>query len=906
MRFFHTFAKSADQSLPVAPSNTWPHQLFIRIEHYFRREMSVPVLPSEVSTRLRPRTPSIRLPPKPKTAGGLTKGKQVMDLRETKGWMKAVLDNVRIRSRRLLSFSSDIRGRLDNAAEYDLSVLSAPKMSPAHPPERLGAGEDCTAHMSLPSDTERMDAFLMTLADAGFVQIDSPLATRELYILASQLPACDPDAKHVLDLLTKCLRSPGLFSQAPWEADNDEHARPSRFYPFYPAFDAHFNVWGDDALQKLEEYRRIHRAGRQPHASPDQSQHGAEHAAAFGSASRLVGQSAAGSTARGYAQDESEGTELPGNHATAPRYLLLLSLPHCYPFVWRGRSIHLGSHITVDMHMSRYRLRLVADGSRAELQSCKDHLYHIFANARSASAEPGGNARSASARGLGASTGTTSRTETAFRGQRDDPRRSASCRSAFPLPTVSDFMAHIHSVQKEVTKINQGIYTLARAIIHEVPRQRQRLHFQRADVDASLESPAPAPIIRVAAPDAGRHSKDNKGGVMDELIQQCYELASGHALRSLPFIVSPRMRAEMTILVSELATDWLAFITDDCVSTDRKTFKWAVTALEHASIATLGDNVLRLDPRLYTRLQHKVSLCMRLLISHFDVLGARSSIHTRLREVQEKFELDQIERTDRDHAAWGIGAPAAIGTTLARSEPPRPMTQAEVAATILLSSDLRAHVSTALSKANALDDDRATYLRAHQLMGRVLDSSRIEDQGLRLLASARQMSLQWQADSVVGIGSFGTVYRALDMEAGTLMAVKEIRFRDIALHPAFFTDTRDEMRVMQTLDYHPNIVRFFGLEVHRDKVFFFMELCEGGSLATGLELGPISDERIVQLYALQMLDGLIYLHSKGIVHCDIKPESMSLPVSSCLEILSGDCVADPVPSPSLVTIRYLA
>jgi mitogen-activated protein kinase kinase kinase len=52
-----------------------------------------------------------------------------------------------------------------------------------------------------------------------------------------------------------------------------------------------------------------------------------------------------------------------------------------------------------------------------------------------------------------------------------------------------------------------------------------------------------------------------------------------------------------------------------------------------------------------------------------------------------------------------------------------------------------------------------------------------------------------------------------------------------------------------------------------------MEFCSGGSLAGLLEHGRIEDEQVIMVYALQLLEGLAYLHESGIVHRDIKPES---------------------------------
>jgi mitogen-activated protein kinase kinase kinase len=163
----------------------------------------------------------------------------------------------------------------------------------------------------------------------------------------------------------------------------------------------------------------------------------------------------------------------------------------------------------------------------------------------------------------------------------------------------------------------------------------------------------------------------------------------------------------------------------------------------------------------------------------------------------------------------------------------------------------------------------------HRTLGKVLNEEIPEDRSLSVLASSSSnISVRWQQGKFIGAGAFGSVYLALNLDNGSLMAVKEIKFQDISGLPNLIKQIKEELSVMEML-HHPNVVEYYGIEVHRDKVYIFEEYCQGGSLAGLLEHGRIEDEGITQVYTMQMVEGLSYLHSRGIAHRDIKPDSMS-------------------------------
>lgn len=319
-----------------------------------------------------------------------------------------------------------------------------------------------------------------------------------------------------------------------------------------------------------------------------------------------------------------------------------------------------------------------------------------------------------------------------------------------------------------------------------------------------------------------------------ETVQNLFTFAREFGQRGINVMDESR-KGHLAINLINLCIEWLSFICDDCVPTDIRTFRWTVVAIEFTMIMTRGVNIVALSDEQFTKLRLKVAGCMTLLISHFDIMGARSTAERRQR-IRRENELNKKSAVKDD---------------------------------VELVNDFHNEIA---KKVEQLEE----RLKSNQNMGKVLDETDTNAELLTYLSSNfSKMSIRWQQGRFIGSGSFGTVYAAVNMDTGSVMAVKEIRMQDSQSMKQVLKAIRDEMTVLEMLN-HPNIVHYFGVEVHRDRVFIFMEYCQGGSLARLLEYGRIEDEKVNQVYTMQMLEGLAYLHHKGVVHRDVKPENILL------------------------------
>ncbi len=124
----------------------------------------------------------------------------------------------------------------------------------------------------------------------------------------------------------------------------------------------------------------------------------------------------------------------------------------------------------------------------------------------------------------------------------------------------------------------------------------------------------------------------------------------------------------------------------------------------------------------------------------------------------------------------------------------------------------------------------------------------------------------FQLLSVIGSGGMGTVFRAFDLRTGAIVAVKVTRRLDSWSVYRF----NEEFRALATLD-HPNLVKLFEAFNDDQVRYFSMELINGRKLHNWW-ITQVDSNRWDQFQARmsQVASAIQYLHSRGIVHADIK------------------------------------
>lgn len=136
------------------------------------------------------------------------------------------------------------------------------------------------------------------------------------------------------------------------------------------------------------------------------------------------------------------------------------------------------------------------------------------------------------------------------------------------------------------------------------------------------------------------------------------------------------------------------------------------------------------------------------------------------------------------------------------------------------------------------------------------------------------MADRYEVQDPIGRGGMATIFRAVDLRMGRIVAVKILR-EMYSSDPKFVTRFQREARAASALQ-HPNIVQVFDYGQSKDSYFIVMEFVDGMDLRRYLKKrGMLENDRAVEI-AHDVALGLGAAHQRGIVHRDVKPQNIML------------------------------
>ncbi|MCX6079190.1 MAG: protein kinase [Chloroflexi bacterium] len=130
----------------------------------------------------------------------------------------------------------------------------------------------------------------------------------------------------------------------------------------------------------------------------------------------------------------------------------------------------------------------------------------------------------------------------------------------------------------------------------------------------------------------------------------------------------------------------------------------------------------------------------------------------------------------------------------------------------------------------------------------------------------------------LGRGGMARVYRAYHAQLDRFVAIKVLR-SDLVEDKDLLARFQREARAIASLR-HANIVQVFDFDTQDDCYYMVMELLEGNSLRAKLNSYRTESQRmpLPEVLAIihDVLNGLGFAHSQGIIHRDVKPANIML------------------------------
>jgi serine/threonine protein kinase len=149
-----------------------------------------------------------------------------------------------------------------------------------------------------------------------------------------------------------------------------------------------------------------------------------------------------------------------------------------------------------------------------------------------------------------------------------------------------------------------------------------------------------------------------------------------------------------------------------------------------------------------------------------------------------------------------------------------------------------------------------------------------------LLQTARLVGNRYQLGEEIGRGASGQVYKATCIKTGEHVAIKRISLHGMSQDR--IEDIMKEIDLLKNIN-HENIVKYIGFYKTSSHLDIVLEYMEQGALSQLIKKDKwgVLPEPMISAFISQVLTGLDYLHSQGVVHRDIKGANILLGTEVC-------------------------
>lgn len=131
---------------------------------------------------------------------------------------------------------------------------------------------------------------------------------------------------------------------------------------------------------------------------------------------------------------------------------------------------------------------------------------------------------------------------------------------------------------------------------------------------------------------------------------------------------------------------------------------------------------------------------------------------------------------------------------------------------------------------------------------------------------------RYRLGRVLGEGGYARVYEAVDTSLGRTVALKVIT--GDGADPSDAARVRSEIRLLASLS-HPSLVTLYDARLASAPTYLAMELIAGPTLTDLIARGPVPAADVAR-YGGEIAEALSVIHSRGIVHRDVKPSNILL------------------------------